>query len=84
MYNFVTLMAAAVLATAVQTAEIASMGELDQDYVPETNDKMDVVDATSAPLCGQPVIIGRPFDRYPPQDNCCRIYELKNMYGKYL
>ena len=29
MYNFVTLMAAAVLATAVQTAEIASMGELD-------------------------------------------------------
>ena len=44
---------------------------------------MNLEDAKTQPICGLPADGTRPFDRPLPQDNCCHIYELRNMYGTY-
>ena len=84
-------MTAAVLATAVQAVGVsceanalAGQNQGDKmDNGDEFNPIVNETDALTQPLCGLPGDGTRPYDRTPPLDNCCRIYELKNMYGTY-
>ena len=82
MQNIATLTTAALLATAVQAVGVSCEANtlLLED---EPNDNINEEDAKTQPLCGMPQDGTRPFDRTLPADNCCRIYELKNMYGTY-
>ena len=82
MQNIATLTTAALLATAVQSVGVSCEANilLSED---EENPNINEEDAKTQPLCGMPTDGTRPFDRTLPGDNCCRIYELKNMYGTY-
>ena len=82
MQNIAALTTTALLATAAQAVGASCEANmfLSQD---EENPNINEEDAKTQPLCGLPSDGTRPFDRTLPRDNCCRIYELKNMYGTY-